>query len=893
MLAAYLLCVSTGIGVYAQGHFPGNYYSVLPGFSGDHSSYSQYDRVFADMDGDGVLDVVTANNDSTGTVSVVFGRGDGGFKPAYPLLATQYASAVAVGDFNGDGKPDIVVFNNNYYNSTTVRTLSTFFNKGQGKFNAKVVQSITPFYQYLVAADLHRDGKDDLIAFGNGQMTTLLSNGDGTFTIKDTRTITNGGGGIIVADIDGDGNPDVLNWDSNYYPVSSSFKAVRVFYGVGDGRLDAKRDFATLNVPNAVQVADVNGDGKLDLIVGTASDMEILRNAGGNRFLPPDVYAMKSSIGALAIADFDGDGKSDIAAAGSSSFTQILLNKGDGTYRSGTAYMAGASSKGLAATDVNGDGIIDLVFQSGSGLTTYLGDGRGAFKAPLVAPWSSVSAVADFTGDRKPDVLSITTVLSVYPGVGDGTFGDPIVTPVSGGIKYSAIGDFNGDGKLDVAALSVNNNTVSVSIYTGNASGAFTLFSTYTAPNVTDALALGAGDFNGDGKTDLFLVAGVPYVAFTGTNVFQFGLTASYDVILSDNAGHFTALPSQGIGSGIFSSSVAVGDFNGDGKADIATFGIGVNISNLYGRYDAWNAAVSKGDGTFTFVASGYDDVPNTSQGYHFGSASFTFGDFDGDGKPDLVINRAAVMGGTSITIRHSKPTVADFLIGSAYAATPTGDFDGDGKTDLIVGSAGSYVLYVGNGDGTVSASESFATPIYTDFAADVNGDGRLDIVGSNGVLLNMGSMPVADVNETLVLQGIAANAPAPLIHFALRDNSGKTILTRNVFVGADGAFTLYGVPAGDYTVHIKGGTYLAANVALHVDANNTPVLNGTLRAGDANNDNKIDIADFGVLVSAYNGDVTMAGSGYDVHADFNGDGVIDIADFGLLVSNYNGVGDN
>ena len=105
------------------------------------------------------------------------------------------------------------------------------------------------------------------------------------------------------------------------------------------------------------------------------------------------------------------------------------------------------------------------------------------------------------------------------------------------------------------------------------------------------------------------------------------------------------------------------------------------------------------------------------------------------------------------------------------------------------------------------------------------------------------------------------------------------------------GAFSLSGLPQKKYTLHIKGDEYLAANVSVDTTNGDVSGVTATLAAGDANNDNAVDIGDFGVLVNAYGGQAGVAGSGYDVRADFNGDGVVDIADFGLLVNNYGASG--
>ena len=139
-----------------------------------------------------------------------------------------------------------------------------------------------------------------------------------------------------------------------------------------------------------------------------------------------------------------------------------------------------------------------------------------------------------------------------------------------------------------------------------------------------------------------------------------------------------------------------------------------------------------------------------------------------------------------------------------------------------------------------------------------------------------------------LTFSGIVATAPAQNVAFQFRPVGGGTAVVQTYFTTSDGAFYLHGVPDGSYSVWIKPDKYLAVVVPVTVSGGNASGIMATLVGGDANNDNTVDIADFGLLVNSYNGDSSIAGSGYDVRADFNGDGIVDIADFGLLVNSYN-----
>ena len=150
---------------------------------------------------------------------------------------------------------------------------------------------------------------------------------------------------------------------------------------------------------------------------------------------------------------------------------------------------------------------------------------------------------------------------------------------------------------------------------------------------------------------------------------------------------------------------------------------------------------------------------------------------------------------------------------------------------------------------------------------------------------------PSGTVSGTVALDSIAANAPAQNITFDFRDTTDYPLFTRTASVGPDGAFTVTGVAAGFYHVRVKGDTYLAQVVTVGSNGGAVTGVNVALPGGDADNNNVVDIGDFGILVGSYTSDKAIAGSGYDPSADFNGDGKVDIGDFGILVNNYNAVG--
>ena len=214
-----------------------------------------------------------------------------------------------------------------------------------------------------------------------------------------------------------------------------------------------------------------------------------------------------------------------------------------------------------------------------------------------------------------------------------------------------------------------------------------------------------------------------------------------------------------------------------------------------------------------------------------------------------------------------------------------------------VNGALGRVDLYI---DGVYNASDTLAPYTFAWNTAGLTGTHTLQTKAyelQNGteavspIVTVTIAPPTYQIAGTLALDSISALAPAQPITFTLR-KSGAADLVINANVKPDGLYSLVGVPAGSYTIHIKGPRYLAKNVSASVTAGNVSGVNAALRTGDANNDNTVDVLDFGLLVNAYGSDAKVAGSGYDPTADFNYDGVVDVLDFGLLVNSYGLSGD-
>jgi hypothetical protein len=333
----------------------------------------------------------------------------------------------------------------------------------------------------MTSADMNGDGRVDLVAaneIGNS-VTVFLGRGDGTFEAMPARFPTGEyPTGVAVADFDGDGIPDVVT--ANYHGNS-----VSLLLGVGDGNLKPATDYATeagAETSN-LAVGDLDGDGIPDVVATnpvTGTITVFLGGPGGTLRpgvnLPVGVRGYSAPFSA-AIADFDGDGKNDVAVAdlGLRSIL-VRLGKGDATFGAEVGFAVGGDGPFMViAADVSLDGKMDLVVanRSSDDVSVLIGRGDGSFRDAVVSstglgtgPYSV--AVADFNLDGVPDVVTAnfrTSTASVLLGIGNGHFQPFVDAGATGEVSYGvATGEFDGDGKPDFAACNAGSNDVVVRI---------------------------------------------------------------------------------------------------------------------------------------------------------------------------------------------------------------------------------------------------------------------------------------------------------------------------------------------------------------------------------------------------------------------------------------------
>src|SRR3989449_6721858 len=412
--------------------------------------------VVGDFNGDGVPDLAVANgldlNLSGGTVEVLLGKDDGTFQAARTVVAARARrTSVVVGDFTGDGVPDLAVANGRAGFAGGPGNIEVLLGDGDGTFQERLTVATGGRPVSLAPGDFNGDGKPDLAVadFDSNTVLVLLGNGDGTFQAALTVARATGPRSIVVGDFNGDGKPDlaVANFGSN---------TVSVLLGNGDGTFQAPLTVASATGPRSVAVGDFNGDGTLDLAVADwgSNTVSVLLGNGDGTFQAPRTFTTGARPSSVAAGDFNGDGALDLAVANEDSFSvSVLLGNGDGTFQVPSTFTTGARPQSVAVGDFDRDGTLDLAVAAEAGfpalpgnVSVRLGNGDGTFEEARTfsageRPRSV--AVGDLHRDGKPDLARASQGfwtpgnVAGLRGNGDGTFqaplsGAPVEIPPSG-----------------------------------------------------------------------------------------------------------------------------------------------------------------------------------------------------------------------------------------------------------------------------------------------------------------------------------------------------------------------------------------------------------------------------------------------------------------------------
>ena len=340
-------------------------------------------------------------------------------------------------------------------------------------------------------------------------------------------------------------------------------------------------NFAAGPAPWNVDHADFNGDGKMDLAAANFSSdnhISVLLGNGLGGFSAASTFLVGSAPASITSADFNGDGKMDLAVANhTSNNVSVLIGNGLGSFSSATNFSVGTNPNGITSSDFNGDGILDLATAnfSSSNVSVLMGNGLGSFSAAInfsvgLSPGTIINA--DFNGDGNMDIATDGANVYVLLGNGLGSFSAFNTFAIEGG-AYSIISDdFNGDSKTDLAVAAKTSNNVSM--FMGDGLGSFATATNFAVGTGPESLI--NADFNGDGKTDLATAN------YTSNNV---------SVLTGNGLGGFSSATNFSVG--INPISIISADFNGDSKMDLVTTNsISSNVSVLLNNIPIVTASI-------------------------------------------------------------------------------------------------------------------------------------------------------------------------------------------------------------------------------------------------------------------------------------------------------------
>jgi len=735
-------------------------------------------------------------------------RADG---PTFPVrrifgTGTDWTEGVAVGDVDGDGDLDLVVGNDMQQNGV-------YLNDGTGYFGSARPFGTGSDETYGVAVgDVNGDGYLDIVAgnapWTSGQSAVYVNDGAGHFdwpgAVRNFGSVADSVSSVAVGDMNGDGYLDIV--------VGSYSDQDSVYLNNGAGYFPNTdvytRPFGTGDWTASVVVGDMDSDGDLDIVSGTGNQNAIYLNDGKANFVRRVFDPSGWDTQSVAVGDMNGDGALDIIVGNYGNESAVLfLNDGGGYFGAGEVLDTDLVTVGMAAGDVDGDGDLDLLVGTSGRNAVFVNDGEGnlsiEWSFDLGTSWTRCVAMGDVDDDGDLDIVigNGEKRNTIYLNDGGGSFA--VVRSLDAGSV--AVGDMDGDDHLDVVTANLDEQNA---VYLNDGMGHFPDTSVYTRPFGTGsdpAGSLAVGDMDGDGHLDIV----VGNSSWSGER--------QNAVYLNDGAGSFpnTSVYTRPFGTGLdLTEDVATGDLDNDGDLDIVAGNLGQN-------------AVYLNDGTGAF--------PNTSvytRPFGTGSdwtESVALGDMDGDGDLDIVVGNSAFNWSTepgqhAVYLNdgagsfHTGPVscgttagVRCFGVGWTWDGTGSvaaGDVDGDGDLDIVVGSAyypdgDQNVIYLNDGAGNLPIG-----PV----ACDITPGIRCFGIGWDGTE----SVALGDINGDGSLDIVAGNVlgmgSGPNAVY-LNDETGNFEIARNLGAESDGAVS---VAVGD--IDSDGDLDLVTNKAVYVN---------------------------------------------------------------------------
>lgn len=666
--------------------------------------------VVADFDDDGNLDAATADR-FDGTISVLFGNGDGTFQPrvvVYPGLTT--VQRLVVTDLNIDNQPDLLARGSD-------GALSMLINNGNGfqGFQVLTGMPVAGNYAQMVGADLNNDTRIDVVINDptNQRVIVLGNNGNSSLTPLDTIYTTGDPEHLALRDLNNDNRPDLV---MSFENTNASNDSVHVYLNDGNGHFSfSQAIFIASGFPisRMVHIADLNGDGFGEIICEGIADLRVFLNDQSMGFLLQPTVQMSGYASAIMTGHFNGDGILDLAETQKNSgVVAIRFGNGNGTFQALNSYSVNGSPNHGAMGDFDGDSRADIISSNSQNHASFLkGNADGSFGTYMLRAGlrPMTFAVGLVNNDSYLDIVAHNTQsfdISVMLGNGDGTFQN---TVNQGSLVYGdqmIMADLNNDDKLDVAVVSTE-----VTMLQGDGLGGFLLAGT-VAPTFQNGgqFVMAAADLNADDNIDLVI-----------------GLNNEDSISVLLGNGDFTFQPVQRYATNAdLTSSITIARVNADNYPDLITTNDQSNDLSLF---------INNGSGGFQAPIL----IPTAS-----GPRSVAVDDFDGNGMNDLVVvNNNSV----NVTVHlATAPSVfasgVPYFVDNSPGSVTTGLINNDAFPDVIVTrySSTAVAALFGNGDGTFQSAAQYtveAGPTQA-IVADFNQDGALDISTVNSYANNV-----------------------------------------------------------------------------------------------------------------------------------------------------------
>jgi gliding motility-associated-like protein len=798
-----------------------------------------YQFAVADFDGDGKQDIAVpgiASNSVAILQNTSSGIGAISFTTTVESSGLTATGGVAAADFDGDGKIDMASVGSPS-GGLVVSTNTTTSPGAAISFNPTRLVFSTIFNAFFLSvADFDADGKPDIITANSAANTiyilrnTTTTAGSPSFTLSSfSNTFFSNPQDMGIGDIDGDGKPDVIVTDA-HSTTATSFVALRnTSSGIGSISF-SQSSFSTSSPASsnfgqyAPSLADINGDGKLDIVVSLNYSAAIpadrveriavfnnTSSVGTISFSSPFVAqstggSFNNIHGRVLAGDFSGDGRPDIVAALNSHariaiFRNELVTSGPPTISSLSASsgVPGSTSIGISGSNFNSTATNNLVFfgpvratptaiSGTTQLTVTVPDNAAYGPVTVLNAQGTLSSIptALFRPAFAPNKASLATTDFVSQ-----------TAITSTGVLYGlAAADLDNDGKTDIIETNSNSNSVILRKNVSTSGGPIIfnpgiIFNLFTALSLEDTRYPAAGDLDGDGLPDIVVpIASSNKVAVMGinvpgANVFSNSMTVT---------GSFDA--------GSTPNSVAIGDLDGDGKPEIVT-----------GSHSSSSISILRNKSVNLYQPS-FDAPLSISVGSHL-PFYVALTDLNGDGKLDIVTeNSTSALNGSRLILMTNISTPGTLSFTTTEVATPknqlwylaTGDIDGDGKPDII-GSQGAfgpvgYALTIWRNTSTISTT-SVGSPVTITMTheqksiglADYNGDGKVDILtnitGSSGVSVLPNASTVGNIVFSSAITLTTSVQPHAVLATDLNGDDKPDIVSGNQ-VGGNGTLNFY-----------------------------------------------------------------------------------------------------